>query len=97
MVRLLALSLLKLWMEAVGRETVGGGEVAMPFRCDVFCLGTTTGWFDRRSGFGCAATTAGARLQGGPSPGSRHRNLHSRSARSQDSTDCLDCACQTTH
>jgi hypothetical protein len=50
--------------EAVGRGG-SGVESRCHCRCDVFCWGTMTGWFDRRSDSGCAATTAGARLQGG--------------------------------
>ena len=68
--------------EAVDRGG-SGVESRCHFRCDVFCWGTMTGWFDRRSGSGCAAITAGARLQGGRSPCWTRRALPCRSPRPQ--------------
>ena len=92
---LLAVSLLQLSMATFGRATVPG-DLRCDFRCDVFCWDTTTAWFDRRSGSGCGATTAAARLQDGCSRGARRRAVRGESRRSQGLARCLGWSSQST-
>ena len=61
----------------------------MRFSMRCLLLGTTTGWFDRRSGSGCGAVTAGARRRAGSSPGSNRRGRLSRSPNSRGFAGCL--------